>query len=51
MRAAIEALPFERPKLAVQAIIGGQDFAALLDERLRRIEQAKTLNGPSSDPP
>jgi hypothetical protein len=47
MRAAIEALAYEKPKLAVTAVVAGQDFAALLDERLRRIEQAKVINGPS----
>jgi hypothetical protein len=41
MRAAIEALPFESPKLSATAIIQGQDFAALLDARLARIEEAK----------
>jgi hypothetical protein len=41
MRAAIEALPFESPKLSATAIVQGQDFAALLDARLKRIEVAK----------
>jgi hypothetical protein len=45
MRAAIEALPFERPKLAVTGIIGGGDIAAMLDERLKRIAEAKPING------
>jgi hypothetical protein len=39
MKAAIEALPFERPKLAVTASFGGQDIAALLDERIKCIAQ------------
>ena len=47
MRAAIEALAYEKPKLAVTAVVAGQDFAALLDERLKRIEQPKVINGPS----
>ena len=42
MRAALEALLFERPKLAVQAILAGQDIAALLDERLKRIAQERS---------
>jgi hypothetical protein len=46
MKAAIEALPFERPKLAVTGIIGGGDIAAMLDERLKRIAaEARTING------
>ena len=50
MKAAIEALPFERPKLAVTAMLDGQDIAALLDERLKRIAQAKPINGGSAAP-
>jgi hypothetical protein len=39
MRAAIELLPFTHPKLAVTALVNEQDFATLLDRRLKRIEQ------------
>jgi hypothetical protein len=38
MRAAIAALPFESPKLAVTAMVSEQDFATLLDQRLKRME-------------
>jgi hypothetical protein len=41
MRAAIAALPFEVPKLAVTAVVLEQDFATLLDRRLKRIEEMK----------
>jgi len=41
MRAAIAALPFEVPKLAVTAVVSEQDFATLLDRRLKRIEEMK----------
>ena len=43
MRAAIAALPFESPKLAVTAMVSEQDFATLLDQRLKRIEAMKTV--------
>jgi hypothetical protein len=43
MRAAIAALPFESPKLAVTAQVSEQDFATLLDQRLARIEAMKTV--------
>ena len=39
MRAAIAALPFESPKLAVTAMVNEQDFATLLDQRIKRMEQ------------
>jgi hypothetical protein len=42
MRAAIELLPFTHPKLAVTALVNEQDFATLLDRRLKRIE---AMNG------
>jgi hypothetical protein len=41
MRAAIAALPFESPKLAVTAMVSEQDFATLLDQRLKRIEEMR----------
>src|SRR5215470_5063874 len=44
MRAAMACLPFEAPKLAVTALIDNErDFAAILDRRLKRIEEMKTL--------
>jgi len=48
MRAAIAALPFEVPKLAVTAVVSEQDFATLLDRRLKRIEEmkAKAIEAP-----
>jgi hypothetical protein len=42
MRAAIAALPFESPKLAVTAVLNEQDFASLLDQRIKRME---AING------
>jgi len=42
MRAAIAALPFESPKLAVTAVVSEQDFATLLDQRLKRMEAMRT---------
>jgi hypothetical protein len=41
MRAAIAALPHEVPKLAVTAVMTDNDFATLLDRRLKRIEEMK----------
>src|SRR5262245_4966236 len=43
MRAAMACLPFEVPKLAVTAQITEQDFATLLDRRLKRIEEMKLI--------
>jgi lambda repressor-like predicted transcriptional regulator len=34
-------LPFEVPKLAVTAVVSEQDFATVLDRRLKRIEEMK----------
>ena len=42
IRAMIAALPFETPKLAVTATVSENDFATLLDRRLRRIEEMKS---------
>jgi hypothetical protein len=41
MRAAIELLPFTHPKLAVTALVSEQDFATVLDRRLKRIEEMR----------
>ena len=43
MRAVDLALPFESPKLAVTAVVSEQDFATVLDRRLKRIEEMKLL--------
>ena len=43
MRAAMACLPFETPKLAVTAQITEQDFATLLDRRLKRLEEMKLI--------
>src|SRR5262252_11142219 len=43
MRAAVAALPFESPKLAVTAVVSEQDFATVLDRRLQRIEEMRLL--------
>jgi hypothetical protein len=37
MRAAGLALPFESPKLAVTAVVSEQDFATVLDRKLKRM--------------
>ena len=49
MRAAGLALPFESPKLAVTAVVSEQDFATVLDRRLKRIEEMK-LNAIEATP-
>src|SRR5215813_9108012 len=43
MRAAMACLPHEVPKLAVTAQITEQDFATLLDRRLKRLEEMKLI--------
>jgi hypothetical protein len=45
MRAAIAALPFEAPKLAVTAIVTEHDFATLLDQRIKNMERINNGNG------
>nr|ALS90933.1 MetaGeneMark_Unknown Function [uncultured bacterium] len=45
MRAAIELMPFMHPKLAVTAVVNEQNFAELLDQRLRRMAQVKIIEG------
>jgi hypothetical protein len=41
MRAAMACLPFEAPKLAVTALISEQDFGAILDRRLKHMEELR----------
>jgi hypothetical protein len=47
MRAAMACLPFESPKLAVTAVVSEQDFATVLERRLKRIAEleATPING------
>jgi hypothetical protein len=39
MRAAIAALPHEVPRLAVTAVVTEQDFATLLEQRIKNYER------------
>ena len=43
MKAAIEALPYEKPRLAVTAMVSGETFAAMLDKAIERSEKAGVL--------
>ena len=49
VRCAIEALPFEVPKLSATAIatMDGQSFAEALDRAISRSKQPALLNGPA----
>jgi len=42
-------LPFESPKLAVTAQVSESDFAALLDRRLKRIEEMKLIEAEATN--
>jgi hypothetical protein len=50
MRAAIAALPFELPKLAVTAVINEQNFAEVLERRLKRIAELEATPINASKP-
>src|SRR5262249_3576093 len=43
MRAAGLAINFDTPKLAVTAVVQDQDFATLLDQRIKRYEKMKLI--------
>jgi hypothetical protein len=45
VRVAIACLPFETPKLAVQALITEQDIATVLDRRIAHYQQLERANG------
>ena len=45
VRAAIAALPFEAPKLAVTALVSNQSFAELLERRLKHLSEIENGNG------
>jgi hypothetical protein len=53
MRAAIECLPFENPKLSATAIAAfdGQTFAEALERCIERSKSPPLLNGPVSPLP
>jgi hypothetical protein len=47
MRAAIAALNYETPRLAVQALITEQDIATVLDKRIAHYKELQRANGSS----
>ena len=51
MRAAIAALPHERPKLAVTASVNGNEaFAAKLEEAIKRSGRVKVIEHQPAEP-
>src|SRR5262245_56799053 len=59
VRVAISCLPYEVPKLAVTAIVNEQDFATVLEQRIKRYEKmqrttklidAQPINEPEPTP-
>jgi len=53
IRCAMACLPFQSPKLLATAIIQEGDFATLLDQRLKRLQEMKLIeaNGAKHDQP
>ena len=47
MRAAIESLPYENPKLSAVAVghLTGEDFSNRLEQAVERSERAKLIEG------
>jgi hypothetical protein len=45
MRAAVAALPFEHPKLAVTASLNNEGFAAQMEEMVRRSGRSNVIDG------
>jgi hypothetical protein len=45
LRAAVELLAYTHPKLGITAVVSQTDFAALLDQRLKRIAETKLIEG------
>jgi hypothetical protein len=43
MRAAMACLPFQSPKLLATAIVDERNFATLLDQRLKRLDEMKLI--------
>jgi hypothetical protein len=43
MRAAVEALPFESPKLIATALMTSDDFATLLDKAIERSNGVRVI--------
>src|SRR5215831_18794075 len=50
MRAAMACLPFEHPKLAVTAVVSEQNFAEVLERRLKRIAELEATPINASKP-
>ena len=51
MRAAIAAIPFESPKLAVTAVVTDESLAVKLDRAWTRTRRAKIIDARPIDPP
>jgi len=51
MRAAIEAMPHEHPRLGAVAIghMNGQDFATMLDRAIERSREVRQIEGSAID--